>query len=488
MKNSPTPSNIPSPETSATQKWWALLGVGLGLLMFTLDGSIVNLALPTLVKTLNTTFATIQWVVVSYLLVVTVLVLGAARLGDMFGKKRLYLWGLILFTIASLLCGLASTVEWLIAFRALQGLGGLFIAALTVAIATEIFPLSERGKTLGIISSIVSIGICLGPTLGGVLIGIAGWPLIFLVNIPIGIFACFIIVRFVPQDAIANRTQRFDFLGSAIITISLLSFTLSMTQGQIESFTSIKTLTLLAIAVLSLAAFLFLETRMDQPMLDLRMFKNWEFSLSLLMGILVFLAISGVVFILPFFLQLVLHYPTQKIGLLLAVSPIITGIIAPFSGAMSDRFGSRIISLMGLVLMFSSCLLMSTFDAPLKDLVYIAWITPLGLGFGLFQSPNNSAIMGSVPKERLGIASGLLSLSRTLGQTMALPLMGAIFAALTLSSAHLGQNANVTAAPPEALIYGVQGTFRFAALILLIAAVLAAVVWRIEQQSRKSSD
>ncbi|AFZ22403.1 drug resistance transporter, EmrB/QacA subfamily [Cylindrospermum stagnale PCC 7417] len=479
--------NVPPEETSATQKWWALLGVGLGLLMFTLDGSIVNLALPTLVNTLHTTFATIQWVVVSYLLVVTALVLGAARLGDMFGKKLLYLWGLILFTIASLLCGLAPSVEWLIAFRTLQGLGGLFIAALTVAIATEVFPPSERGKTLGIISAIVSLGICLGPTLGGLLIAIAGWRLIFLVNIPFGIFASFIIVRFVPQEAIANRTQQFDALGSATITISLLSFTLSMTQGQIESFTSIKTLTLLAIAVLSFAAFLFLEARINQPMLDLRMFENWEFSLSLLMGVLVFFAISGIIFILPFFFQLVLYYPAQKIGLLLAVSPVLTGIVAPFSGAMSDRFGSRIISLIGLVLMFCSCLLMSTFDAQLKDLVYIAWIAPLGIGFGMFQSPNNSAIMGSVPKERLGIASGLLSLSRTLGQTIALPLMGAIFAALTLRSANLEQNANVTAASPEALIYGVKGTFNFAALILGIAAALAVVVWRMEQKARQVS-
>jgi len=134
------PSNLPPAKTSESQKWWAMLGIGLGLLMFTLDGSIVNIAMPTLVKTLNTTFATVQWVSVSYFLVVTTLVLGAARLGDMFGKKQLYLWGLILFTIASLLCGLAPSIEWLIAFRALQGLGAVFIAALGVAIVTEVFP------------------------------------------------------------------------------------------------------------------------------------------------------------------------------------------------------------------------------------------------------------------------------------------------------------------------------------------------------------
>ena len=486
MKNSLTPSNIPSPETSATQKWWAMLGIGLGVLMFTLDGSIVNLALPTLIDTLNTTFATIQWVVLSYLLVATVLVLGAARLGDMFGKKRLYLWGLILFTFASLLCGLAPSVEWLIAFRAIQGLGAVFISALARAIVAEVFPPSERGKAFGIIGAVVSLGISLGPAAGGLLIGIAGWRLIFLVNIPIGIFTSFIIVRFVPPSAIANGNQRFDALGSAIITLSLLSFALGMTQGQVEGFT-VKTLTLLAIAVLGLVVFLAIEARISQPMLDLKMFRNREFSLSLLMGCLVTFVFTGVLFIIPFFLELVLKYANQKVGLMLALFSIFSGIVAPFSGGMSDRFGSRVISLMGIVLMLSGCLVMSTFDSHLNDLVYIGQIVPFGMGFGMFQSPNNSAIMGSVPKERLGIASGLLSLSRTLGQTVALPLMGTLFAGLALNNAHMAKNSQVTAAPPESLVYGLQGTFRFAALILCIAAALAAVVWRMEQRSRRAS-
>lgn len=265
--------------------------------------------------------------------------------------------------------------------------------------------------------------------------------------------------------------------------VTLTCFALGMTHGHNQGFGSGTTLSLLAIAAISLLCFLAVEARLKQPMLDLRIFRNIQFSLSLLMGLLVFIVITGVILILPFFLELVLHYSTQQVGLLLAVSPVLGGIIAPVSGTLSDRFGPRIISLTGLVLMVCGCLLLSTVDAQLTELGYILRVAPFGLGLGMFQSPNNSAIMGGVPRERLGIASGLLSLSRTLGQTTGVPLLGSVFAALTITSANLAPQVDVTAAPVAALVYGVQGTFRVAALILGVAAILTAVVWRIERGS-----
>lgn len=462
-----------------------MLGVGLGILMFTLDTSIVNIALPTLVQEFRTSFAVVQWIVLSYLLVVTALVLGAARLGDMWGKKRLYLGGLMAFTLSSLLCGLAPSVEWLIGFRALQGLGAVFISALGAAIVTEVFPPAERGKALGIIGAVVSLGIALGPTVGGLLIAIAGWRLIFLVNVPIGIFATFIVLRFIPSSAKNPIQQRFDAIGALLATAVLTCFALGMTYGQDHGFSNPITLALLVATAIGLAVFFIVESRLVQPMLDLQLFRDLQFSLSLLMAWLVFIVIAGVIFILPFFLELVKHYPTQQVGLLLAVSPVLGGIIAPFSGSLSDRFGPRIISLIGLVLMVGGCCAISTVDSQLTQLGYILRIAPFGIGLGMFQSPNNSAILGSVPRERLGIASGLMSLSRTLGQTTGLPLLGAIFAALTISSAHLAAHSNVTTAPAEALVNGVQGTFRIAAVILLVATVLTGIVWRMERVSRR---
>ncbi len=304
-----------------------------------------------------------------------------------------------------------------------------------------------------------------------------------LVNLPIGIVASFIVVRVVPSSVKSNTKQRFDTLGSLLMMVTLTCFALGMTHGQNQGFGSGTTLSLLAIAAIGLLCFLAVEARLKQPMLDLRIFRNIQFSLSLLMGLLVFIVITGVILILPFFLELVLHYSTQQVGLLLAVSPVLGGIIAPVSGTLSDRFGPRIISLTGLVLMVCGCLLLSTVDAQLTELGYILRVAPFGLGLGMFQSPNNSAIMGGVPRERLGIASGLLSLSRTLGQTTGVPLLGSVFAALTITSANLAPQVDVTAAPVAALVYGVQGTFRVAALILCVAAILTAVVWRIERSS-----
>ncbi|HEY9640542.1 MAG TPA: DHA2 family efflux MFS transporter permease subunit [Coleofasciculaceae cyanobacterium] len=484
MTSSPPPASAPSPQ-STRARWWVMLGVGLGVLMFTLDTSIVNIALPTLVKVFQTTFATIQWVVLSYLLVVTALVLGAARLGDMMGKKRLYLGGLIVFTLSSLLCGLSPGVGWLIGFRALQGMGAVMISALGAAIVTEAFPAAERGRALGIIGAIVSLGIALGPTVGGVLIGLSNWRMIFFVNVPIGIFASFVVARTVPENHHPFVKQRFDWIGSIVMTLTLVSFALGMTHGQDAGFDHPITLGLLAIAAIGLAFFLWLQSYLDAPLLDLSLFRNRQFSLSLLTGILVFIVIAGTIFILPFFLELVLQYPTSHVGLLLAVSPVLGGIVAPVSGNLSDRFGTRIISLIGLVLMVIGCLSISTFHAQMTDLGYILRVAPFGIGLGMFQSPNNSAILGSVQPERLGIASGLLSLTRTLGQTTGVPLLGTIFAAIVLvQSATL----RVTDAPPAALVIGVQDTFKLAAAVLTIAASIVFLLWRSRSHSPQQSE
>ena len=190
-----------TPSPAAPSRWLAMAGVGLGVFMGTLDGSIVNIALPTLRSELRTDFGTVQWVVVSYLLVLTSLMLGAARLGDLVGRKRLYLWGLALFTVSSCLCGLAANVYALIAFRALQGVGSVVMAALGVAIVTEIFPPEERGKALGVIGGVVSLGIASGPTIGGLLLASAGWRWIFWVNLPVGIGAYLLATATLPAGA-----------------------------------------------------------------------------------------------------------------------------------------------------------------------------------------------------------------------------------------------------------------------------------------------
>ncbi len=446
--------------------------------MYTIDTSIVNIALPTLVVSLHTDFATVQWVGLSYVLVVTSLVLGVARLGDMLGKKPLYLGGLIVFTVSSLLCGLAPSIEVLIGARALQGLGAVMISALGAAIIVEVFPTTERGKALGIIGAVVSLGIALGPSVGGILIGIAGWRSIFLVNLPIGILASFVVNKYVPFTRKNERQQRFDIWGSLAISCGLVCFSLGMTEGQRYGFTSSLPLGLLLVSVMSLVGFIFLESRLVQPMLDLSLFRSQTFSLSLLTGWLVFMTLGGSSFIIPFFLELVMHYPIGHVGLLMAITPIIGGLVSPLAGNLTDRFGTRRIMLIGLVLMTIGCLALGTLDQKIGDFDYLWRVIPLGLGWGMFQSPNNSAILGAVPPQRLGIASGLLSLTRTLGQTTGLPLFASIFATIALAGKNGGE---VTLAGAEAIVSGFQVTFDLAAVLLAIAAGLTVILWRMER-------
>ena len=471
--------------SSTTNKWLAMMGIGMGVFMATLNSSIVNISLPTLVKAFNTNLATIEWVILSYVLVLTSLMLGAARLGDMFDKKKLYMGGMTLFVIGSLLCGLSPSVGWLIGFRALQGLGATFMQALGGAMITEIFPSKERGKALGIIGSVVSVGIAIGPPLGGMLIGLFGWQSIFLVNIPVGILTWLIVLRFVPSSKVGRPGQRFDTAGAAVLFSSLSAYALGMTLGQNEGFASARVLGLLGLAVAGLALFIFIELRQKQPMVDLSMFRNVLISSNLLMAFLVFIVLSGG-FIMPFFLQNVMGYSTQMVGLLMVANPITMGLVAPIAGSLSDRFGSRMISLVGLVVIVFGCLAIGTLHAGLGPLGIILRLAPLGLGFGLFQSPNNSAIMGASPRERLGVASGLTALSRTLGNSTGLPLIGSIFTAKVLASGELSSGADVTSAPAASLVAGISGTYQIAVFFIFAAILLAVYAWQVDRRQKAS--
>jgi MFS family permease len=236
-----------------------------------------------------------------------------------------------------------------------------------------------------------------------------------------------------------------------------------------------------------LAAFLIAESRVDQPMIDLSMFRDSLLSINLLMGFLMFVMIGGQ-FILPFFLTLVMGYPITQVGLMMMVFPVCMGLVAPVSGALSDRFGSRVISLIGLIVVAGACLGIGTLHADITVVGYVLRIAPLGIGVGMFNSPNNSAIMGAAPRDKLGVASGLMALSRTLGQTSGLPLIGALFAAQVIARGNLPPGTDVTTAPAGALIYGVNGTFRLVALVILAATVLAVIALWIDQRRKKAAD
>lgn len=462
-------------QPGVTRKWWILIGVSLGVFMSVLDTSVVNIALPTLVQSFQTTFATVQWVILSYLLVITSLLLGVARLGDMIGKKPIYLTGLALFSIGSLLCGLAPDIGWLIGFRALQGLGAVMMTSLGVAIIFENFPFSEQGRAMGVIGGVISAGIALGPSVGGVLIGRLGWQSIFLINVPIGLVAAVLIARSLPTPKRGPAGQRFDVPGALIMMVTLVCYAIGMTRGQSFGFGDGRAVALLGGAAIGLAVFLFIQMRSSQPMIDLGMFRNEMFSLNLLLCLLAFIAYIPNLLILPFFLERVKGYSPETAGLLLAAIPVISALIAPVSGMLTDRYGPALISVAGLVLVVIGYVVLATLSADVGMLGFVLISAPAGIGWGIFQTPNNSAVMASAPPERMGVASGLLALGRTLGQTSGVPLMGALFAGQVLALS----GADVNAAPVDALVAGVQVTFRVTALItLLMLAIAGAALWR----------
>jgi EmrB/QacA subfamily drug resistance transporter len=250
-------------EIDYARKWYVMAAVSMGTLLATIDGSIVNVALPTLVRELKTDFPTVQWVVLAYLLTLAVLLLSVGRLADMIGKKQIYTVGFAGFTIGSFLCGLAPNVYWLILFRVVQAMGATMVLALGVAIVTESFPPRERGKALGIAGTTVSVGIVVGPTLGGLIIDLLSWNWIFFVNIPVGILGILMVIRFVPDIKPVGK-QRFDFLGALTLFISLLAFLFALTIGQNAGFSDGRTLGLFVLSAVFLALFLLIETRAAQ--------------------------------------------------------------------------------------------------------------------------------------------------------------------------------------------------------------------------------
>lgn len=474
------------PVIKTSVKWWTILSVSIGVFIFSLDVYIVNLALPIMLASLHTSFANSQWIVLSYLLTISIFVLSVSKLGDTVSKKKLYIIGMIVFTISSLLCGLATNIGFLIAFRAIQGLGAAFISGLGTAMIVEAFPPEERGLGLGIRAGVFGLGMMLGPTIGGLLINIGDWPLIFFINVPIGIIGILMMSYFVPASVVNVRKQKFDITGTIVLTFMLTCFTLGITLLEEQNYNLNIVLILLLLSIIFLGIFLFLETQTSSPILDWKMFKSLDLSLGLGLRFIGNLVIAGVIFILPFFFQWVEQYSSDKAGFLLAIPPIIIVLTAPIAGMLSDRFGSRIISLVGLVLMAIGCLLISTFNTELTIINYMMAIIPYGLGIGMFQSPNNSAIMGAAPKDSLGIASGLLSLSRILGQTLGVPLVGGIFSFVTLNNTEL--ITDVTHAPIESLILGTQITFLFIGVLLLISTVFAIGLWWFEQNQLTTKD
>ncbi len=463
--------------TPISQKWLVLATVSVGVILATIDSSIVNVALPTLVQDFGTSFNVIQWVSLAYLLALGSLTMGVGRLGDVVGKKRIYATGFAAFTAASVLAGLAPGVGFLIAFRVVQALGAVMILSLGVAILTEAFPPSERGKALGWVGTAVSIGIITGPVAGGLLIAAFGWRAIFFVNLPIGIIGTWMAVRHIPATA-PDGSSRFDFAGAGLLTAALASLSLALTFGQELGFASPPILAGFVVAATGITAFVVVEGRVDSPMVELDLLRNPLLAASIVTGFLTFVALAGLFLLLPFYLEGVLGFDVRTVGLLMGVAPLTLGLTAPAAGAWSDRIGVRPLTLAGLGLMAGTFLTFQLLDEASAWWHYALLAVPFGAGIGLFQSPNNSAIMGSVPRSYTGTAGGMLTLTRLLGQITGVAVLGSVWAARVAAAA--GEPISPQTARPSDQVAGLHDTFWLSAGLMVVGVAVGLWAFRRE--------
>jgi len=473
----------PSPGVDYARKWYVMIATGLGIFLGTIDASIVNIALPTLSKELDASFATVQWVVIAYLLTLATLTLSIGRLGDMLGKKRIYTTGFAVFTIGSVLSGLAPGIEWLIGFRVLQAVGASMIFALGMAIITQAFPPGERGRALGISGALVSIGIVVGPSLGGFIVDQWSWRWIFIVNLPIGIFGTAAAHRFIP-DVPPPGGQRFDFKGATVFFVSLLTFMLGLSLAQTQGFGSTAVLALLTTGILAMAAFIMIERRVDQPMLDLKLFSNRLLTINLITGWMTFFAIAGLFILVPFYLENVLGATPRQVGLLIAPAPLLLGLSAPVSGAISDRVGPRKVLVVGLAILVGAYSLMLLLRPDSPTWLIMVVMAPAGLGMGIFQSPNNSAVMGSASAERLGVTSAMLTITRNIGQLTGIAVLGAVWALRV--SYHSGAAIDTQVAPAASQAAALRDVGVVNTAVVAIALILS--LWGLAEERRAKRD
>lgn len=454
-----------------------LASLSLSMLLPSLSTSIANAGLPMLAQAFGASFQQAQWIVLSYLLAITTLIVSVGRLGDILGRRRLLLAGIALFTVASLLCGLAPTLFLLVAARAVQGLGAAVLMALTVALVGETVPKAKTGSAMGLLGTMSAIGTTLGPSLGGVLIAGLGWRTIFLVNVPLGLLNFLLAHRHLPAAQREAKVQRagFDNLGTLLLALTLAAYALAMTIGR-GHFGPLN-LALLLGAVCGVVVFVLAETKTASPLIDLAMFRDPGLSASLAMSLLVVTVMMATLVVGPFYLSYALGLKSALVGLVLSVGPLIAALSGIPAGRIVDRLGTQRMTVLGLSGMAGGSAVLSLMPTRLGIAGYLFPIVFITVNYALFQAANNTAVMTHIRPDQRGVISGMLSLARNLGLITGVSVMGAVF---TLASG----TSDIAAAPREAVATGMRRTLTVAAILVVIALILAIKTYRSPEQDR----
>ena len=446
----------------------ALACLSLCMLLSSLGTSIANVALPTLAAAFGASFQQVQWVVLAYLLAVTTLIVSVGRLSDLIGRRRLLLGGILLFVAASILCGVAPSRWVLIGARAVQGLGAAIMMALSMAFAGETVPKARMGSAMGLLGTMSAAGTALGPSLGGVLISGFSWRAIFLVNVPLGIIALFLASRFLPRDRPQVRAgaAHFDTAGTLLLALTLAAYALSMTMGR-GHFGKLN-FALLAAAGVGLACFILVERKSAAPLIRLAMFHDRELRTSLALSACVSAVMMSTLVVGPFYLSHALLLSTAWVGMVMTVGPLLVAVAGVPAGRMADRFGAHRMTLTGLAGISVGAFMLSMLPVAFGIPGYLVPIAVITLGYAVFQTANNTAVMREIQPEQRGVVSGLLNLSRNLGLITGASAMGAVFALAAGAP-------DISAAGPENVAAGMHATFAVSGMVILIALTAAAV-------------
>jgi len=438
----------------------------LASLLASLGTSSINVALPSLAQDFNAPLQEAQWVLLSYLLAVTALVISAGRLGDSIGPRRLLLTGLALFSVASLACALAPSLAVLCFARALQGLAGAILLALPLAMAGGLSTRIGIGSTLGLIGSMSALGTAMGPSLGGLLLSLSGWRAIFLVNVPLGLAALALALLYLKPDGGAKAPLRrhWDISGSLLLVLSLLCYTLGLSLGK-GHFGKANCLLLLG-SLLGSVLFVQVERRSSQPLVDLDSLGDSSLRSSLLLSLVVSAVLMASLVLGPFYLSLALQLSPAQSGLLLSAGPLLVALSGWPAGRLADRFGAKCISLLGLITVTGAAGLLALLPLSAGVPGYLLGILSLTAGYALFQTANNTSVMQGAEGETRGLRSGLLNLSRNLGLVSGSSLMTAVF---TMA---LG-GGDISSAAPQEVSAGLRVSFAFAGLLLLAALLFS---------------
>lgn len=444
---------------------WALASLSLSMLMPSLDTSIANVGLPTLVRAFGASFRDVQWVVLAYLLAVTTLIVGAGRLGDLLGRRRVLVAGIGLFTAASFLCGAAPTLWLLILARAAQGLGAAMMIALTLSMVGETVPPDRTGSAMGLLGTMSAIGTTLGPSLGGLLIAAAGWRVIFLINVPLGALNLVLALRTLPASWPASRDRvRLDVPGTLLLALSLAAYALAATLG--HGRFGLLNAALLAAALAGGGLFLIVEAQSGSPLIRPAMLRDATLGAGLTMSTLVSAAVMATLVVGPFYLSRALGLDAPLVGLAMSVGPLVAAVTGVPAGRLVDRLGAPRMTAIGLLGMAVGLLGLSTAPRALGVVGYLAPIAVVTGGYALFQAANNTAVVQAAGLERRGVISGMLSLSRNLGLVTGASVMGSLF---SLASATV----DVSTATPGSVAAGMRSTFAVGAAMMLLALAIA---------------